>query len=200
MRFKFAIHHVSCGMSFQQVETTIEQTQNICKFAKFGGLNDTVVRQYVRILVIHILQVINNIMASDDVWAFALSFDGSQHRVTMFFDVRIHVDVNDMLYNLHLIAMPHSNRHTTANKEAMLVQLLGALFVGWRRKLFGITTDGEKTNMGHCNDVQVRMVWRAEFKVAQIWCVLHQLDLVVHAAIDDAWVKTSYTLSTYLRK
>jgi hypothetical protein len=62
----------------------------------------------------------------------------------------------------------------------------------------------EKTNMGHVNDVQVRMVRCAELKVIQIWCALHQLDLVVHVAVDEvddsAWFKTVYTLSTYLRK
>jgi hypothetical protein len=204
MRFKFAIQHVSCGLSFRQVATTIEQTKNTCKIAKLDGLNDTIVGQYVRILVGHTLQVINNILASDDVWAFAISFYGSQHRDTTFFDVRIRVGVNGVLHNLHLIAMPHFDRHMAANQEAMLVKLLGALFVGWTRKLIGVTTDGEKTNMGHVNSVQVRMVRCAEFKVLQICCALHQLDLVVHVAIDEVdggtWLKTAYTLSTYLRK
>jgi len=112
--------------------------------------------------------------------------------------------VNGVLHNLHLIAMPHFDRHTAANKEAMLVKLLGALFAEWTRKLIDVTTDGEKTNMGHVNNVQVHMVQCVEFKVVQIWCVPHQLDLVVHVAIDevngDTWLKTAYTLSTYLRK
>jgi len=165
VRFKLAIQHVSCDLSFRQVATTIEPTKNTCKIAKLGGLNDTIVGQYVRILVAHALQVISNNMVSDDLWAFALSFDGSQHRDTMFFDVHICVGVNDVLYNLHLIAMPHFDHHTAANQEAILIQLLDALFTGWTRKLIGITTDGKKTNMDHRNGVQVHMVRRAEFKV-----------------------------------
>ncbi len=204
MRFKLTIQHVSCGLSFRQVVTMIEQTKNTCKIAKLGGLNDMIVGQYVRILVGHTLQVISNILVSDDVWAFAILFDDSQHRGRTFFDVRIRVGVNGVLHNLHLIAMPHFDRHTTANREAMLVKLLGVLFVGWTRKLIGVMTDGEKTNMGHVNDVQVRMVWCAMFKVVQIWCLPHQLDLVVHVAIDEVdggtWLKTAYTLSMYLRK
>ncbi|KAH9564271.1 hypothetical protein CY35_04G016800 [Sphagnum magellanicum] len=204
VRFKLAIQHVSCDLSFRQVATTIEQTKNTCKIAKLGDLNDTIVGQYVRILVAHALQVFSNIMASDDLWAFALSFDGSQHRGTMFFDVHICVGVNDVLYNLHLIAMPYFDHHTAANQEAILIQLLDALFTGWTRKLIGVTTDGEKTNMDHRNDVQVHMVRRAEFKVIQIWCAPHQLDLVIHVVVDEvdggAWVKTCYTLSTYLCK
>jgi hypothetical protein len=54
---------------------------------------------------------------------------------------------------LHLIAMPHFDCHTATNQEAMLVKLLGTLFARWTRKLIGITTDGEKTNMGHVNGV-----------------------------------------------
>jgi len=115
MCFKLAIQHVSYGLLFRQVATTIEQTKNTCKIAKLDGLNDTIVEQYMRILVGHTLQVISNILASDDVWAFAISFDGSQHRGTTFFNVRIRVGVNGVLHNLHLIAMPHFDRHTTAN-------------------------------------------------------------------------------------
>ncbi len=204
MRFKLAIQHMSCGLSFRQVATTIEQTKNTCKIAKLGGFNDTIVGQYVRILVGHTLQVISNMLANDDVWAFAISFDGSQHRGRTFFDVRIRVGVNNVLHNLHLIAMPHFDRHTAANQEAMVVKLLSVLFTEWTRKLIGITTDGEKNNMGHVNGVQVRMVQCAKFKVVQIWCVFQQLDLVVHVAIDEVdggtWLKTAYTLSTYLRK
>jgi hypothetical protein len=105
---------------------------------------------------------------------------------------------------LHLITMPHFDCHTTANQEAMLVKLLGALFAGWTRKLIGVTTDGEKTNMGHINSVQVRIVRCSKFKIVQIWCVPHQLDLVLHVAIDEVdggtWLKTAYTLSMYLCK
>ncbi len=61
------------------------------------------------------MQVISNILASDDVWAFAISFDGNQHRGTTFFDIHIYVHVNDVLHNLHLIAMPHFDHHTAAN-------------------------------------------------------------------------------------
>jgi len=43
VRFKLAIQHVSCDLSFRQVATTIEPTKNTCKIAKLGGLNDTIV-------------------------------------------------------------------------------------------------------------------------------------------------------------
>ncbi len=85
-----------------------------------------------------------------------------------FFDVRIRVGMNGVLHNLHLIAMSHFDRHTAANQKAMLIKLLSALFAGWTHKLIGVTMNGEKTNMGHINGVQVHMVRCAEFKVVQI--------------------------------
>ncbi|CAM6057369.1 unnamed protein product [Sphagnum tenellum] len=204
MRFKLAIQHVSCGLSFRQVAAVVEHTRSTCNIAKLGGLSDLLIGQYVRVLVGHALQVFSNILASTDVWSFALSFDGSQHRGTTFFDVRVCVAVRGVLFNLHLIAMPHFDRHTAAHQEAMLVKLLDSLYEFWPRKLIGVTTDGEKTNMGHRNGIQIRMVRRAEFKVIQIWCAPHQLDLVVHMAVDEicggTLVKDMYVLSTYLRK
>ncbi|CAK9863424.1 unnamed protein product [Sphagnum jensenii] len=195
MRFKLAI---------QNVAATLEHTKSTCNMAKLSGISDTLVRQYMRVLVGHALQVMSDILASFDVWAFALSFDGSQHRGTTFFDVRARVAVNGVLYNLHLITMPHFDRHTTANQEAMLVKLLDVMYEFWTRKLIGVTIDGERTNMGHQNGVQVRMVRCALFNVVQIWCGPHQLDLGVKEVVDEVdggtWVKTSYTLSTYLQK
>ncbi|ETW06965.1 hypothetical protein H310_03068 [Aphanomyces invadans] len=144
--------------------------------AKLGGINDTLVGRYVRVIVGHPLQALTTIVASVDVWVLALSFDGSTHRGTRFMDIR----------------------------ETMIVKLLYALFMGWIRKLIGVMMDGEKTNMGHRYGVQVRMVTYAQFKVVQVWCAPHQLDLQVHLYVDEidggAWVKKTYEVTVYLRR
>jgi hypothetical protein len=57
------------------------------------------------------LTKIDVLLSSDDVWAFSIAFDGSTHRSTAFFDVRIRIFVKGILYNFHLIAMPHFGRH-----------------------------------------------------------------------------------------
>jgi hypothetical protein len=51
-------------------------------------------------------------------------FDGSTHRGMTFFDVRFRVAVDGVLYNLHMIAMPHFDRHTANNQVKMLRTLL----------------------------------------------------------------------------
>jgi hypothetical protein len=57
------------------------------------------------------LTKIGVLLSSDDVWAFSIAFDGSTHRGTAFFDVWICISVKGILYNFHLIAMPHFGRH-----------------------------------------------------------------------------------------
>ncbi|ETW07418.1 hypothetical protein H310_01941 [Aphanomyces invadans] len=190
-RYKLAIKHVSVGLSFRQVTRVIDDTKNTCMITKLDGINDTLI-------------ALDTIIASDDVCALALSFDGSTHRGKCFMDIRVRVGVMGVLYNLHLITMPHFDRHTAQNQETMIVKLLNALFMGWIRKLIGVTTDGEKTNMGHRYGVQVRMVTYAQFKVVQVWCAPHQLDLQVHLYVDEidggAWVKKTYEVTVYLRR
>jgi hypothetical protein len=79
---------------------------------KLSGVSDHLVGQYVRVLVGVTLTKIGVLLLSDDVWAFSIVFDGSTHRGTAFFDVCIRISVNGILYNFHLIAMPHFGRHT----------------------------------------------------------------------------------------
>jgi hypothetical protein len=67
-----------------------------------------------------------------------------------------------------------------------------------------VATDGEKTNMGHINDIQAQLVRMAEFPVVQVWCPLHQIDLVVKETTDaidgGAWLSMTYELTVYLRR
>jgi len=99
------------------------------------------------------LQKIAFLLQHEDVWAFSLSFDGSKHRGTTFFDVRIRIALGGLLFNLHLIAIPHFGRHTADNQIKMLTTLLRALYTRWHQKLLNVATNGEKTNMGHINGI-----------------------------------------------
>jgi len=111
---------------------------------------------------------------------FSIAFDGSTHRGTAFFDVWICISVKGILYNFHLIAMPHFDRHGADLQVKMLVTLFGALCVSWADKLIGVATDGERTNMGHITSIQKQLVDLA----TQVNCVNHQADLVVQAIVE----------------
>ncbi|CAM6058285.1 unnamed protein product [Sphagnum tenellum] len=111
-RFQLIIKHVSCGMSFWQIAAVIGHMRNVMNIKKLSGVSDHLVGQYVRVLVGIALTKIGVLFSSDDVWAFSIAFDGSTHHGTAFFDVRIRISVKGILYNFHLIAMPHFGRHT----------------------------------------------------------------------------------------
>jgi len=202
--FQLAIQFVSAGMSFKQVAIAIGHVQRTLSSAKLIGINDHIIGQYIRVLVVVTLQKIAFLLQHEDVWAFSLSFDGSKHRGTTFFDVRIRIALGGLLFNLHLIAMPHFGRHTADNQIKMLTTLLEALYARWQQKLLNVATDGEKTNMGHINGIQAQLVRMAEFLVVQVWCPLHQIDLVVKETTDaidgGAWLSMTYELTIYLRR
>jgi len=56
MRYELAMDHVSTGMSFRQVAATTQHTKERCSLSKLGGINDTIVGQYVRAGVAFALQ------------------------------------------------------------------------------------------------------------------------------------------------
>jgi len=203
-RFQLIIKHVSCGMSFRQIAAAIRHTRDVMSIGKLSDVSDHLVGQYVYVLVGVALTKISVLFSSDDVWAFSIAFDGTTHRGAAFFDVRICISVKGILYNFHLIAMPHFGRHTADLQVKMLVMLLGALCVSWADKLIGVATDGERTNMGHITGIQKQLVDLATHDMTQVNYVNHQVDLIVQATVElingGNFVAKVYEVTVYLRK
>ncbi|KAH9098083.1 hypothetical protein LEN26_016759 [Aphanomyces euteiches] len=190
-RFRLAMDFVSKGISFRQTASAIECVKVRTKTAKLSGINDHLVGRYVRSVVGACLQKIATLLGSKQVWAFALAFDGSSHRGSSFFDIRIRLPHSGVLYNFHLIALPMFDRHTSNNIVGLIIKMLDALFYQWRLKLIGTSSVGENTMTGR-------------FKgVVRTWCIPHQMDIVVHGVTDNLdggrWVKIIYALSVFLR-
>ncbi|CAM6027359.1 unnamed protein product [Sphagnum balticum] len=203
-RFQLIIKHASCGMSFRQIVATIGHTRDLMSIEKLSGVSDHLVGQYVRVFVGVALTKIGILLSSNDVWAFSIAFDGSTHRDTAFFDVRIRISVKGIFYDFHLITMPHFGRHTADLQVEMLVMLLGTLYVSWANKLIDVATDGERTNMGHITDIQKQLVDLATHDVTQVNCVNHQIDLVVQSTVElidgGDFVAKVYEATVYLHK
>jgi hypothetical protein len=171
---------------------------------KLNGVNDHLVGQYVRVFVGVTLTKIGVLFSSDNMWAFSIAFDGSTHRGTVFFDVRIRISVKRILYNFHLIAMPHFGCHTADLQVKMLVTLLDVLCVSWANKLISVAIDGERTNMGHITDIQKQLVDLATHDMTQVNYVNHQADLVVQTTVElidgGNFVAKVYKVTVYFRK
>jgi hypothetical protein len=182
LRFELAVQYVALGMSFRQVARAIGETQRLTKLAKLRGLTASMVGQYARVLVGSGLQKLADILQRDDVWSFALAFDGSMHRETSYFDVRVRLAISGVLCNLHLVVLPQFDRHTANNQVQLLVTLMDAVIPCWREKLIGISTDGENTNTGRLRGVVTQLVAMAKYPVrilfflAQCSCAIRSFE------------------------
>ncbi len=106
-RFFPAINYIECGMSFRQTTAMIHHANNDhLKMQKLGGINDHIVDQYVRALVVVNLNKVMNMLLHPSVWAFLVVGDGNTHHNNSFFNMCIHICVGGVLSNLHLVAIP----------------------------------------------------------------------------------------------
>ncbi len=202
MRYELAMDHVSTGMSFRQVAAAMQHTKERCNLSKLGGINDTIVGQYVRAGVVFALQRIVDLCIDESIWALSLAGDGNTHRGQHFFDLRLRVCYRGVLLNLHLVAISQFDRHTALNTFNMLVKFLDALYGLSRRKLINMGTDSEPTIVGRLNGLVTRMAREAEHHILRIWCPPHQMDVVVkdgaEMLYDGEWSKQAWSLSVYL--
>jgi hypothetical protein len=94
-------------------------------------------------------------------------------------------------------------RHSTVNIFNLITKFMDALYIKWRAKLIGVSTDGENTMTGHHASIVTHLVDYANNDVLRIWCASHQIDIMVKVTtegIDNGvWVKQAYTFSVYLR-
>jgi hypothetical protein len=203
LRYELAMDYVSIGMSFRQTSAAIQFARDHAKTAKLTGMNDLVVGQYVLVLVASSLQNISDRMDDESVWAMSLAFDSSTHREQAFFNLRVRMCFQGVLFNLRQVAIPILERHAAMNLFNMLVKFLDALQQPWREKLIGTSSDGKNTMTGRHGGLVTRIVHCAENNLLRVWCVPHQIDIVVKSSADGindgAYVKEVYSFSVHLR-
>jgi hypothetical protein len=61
------------------------------------------------------------------IWAFLVVEDGNMHRSNSWFDMHICIWVGGILSNLHLVAIPMFERHTTKNIFNLIAHFLDML-------------------------------------------------------------------------
>jgi hypothetical protein len=202
LQFKLAMDYVSIGMSFRQTAEAIQKAKDRKKTTKLTSINDAIVDQYRHVLLVVALSKIATILDDESVWAMSLVGDESMHCGQLFFDLRLQVCYHGELVNLHLVAILMFEHHLELNIFNMIAKVMDALYVKWRAKLIGMSSDGENTMMGHHASMVTCIVTCAENEVLCIWCAPHHIDIVVKATaegIDDGiWVKFAYKYFVYL--
>ncbi|KAH8973996.1 hypothetical protein BDL97_01G078100 [Sphagnum fallax] len=195
--------HVSIGLLFQQTSKVIEQHRLATNNTKLSGLNDHMVSQFIRILLIVSLQIISDVLTDLTVCAFSLAVDASTHLGVPLLDQQIRVCVKGMLHNLHLIFVPFFEPHTAQNYVKLIKILLDIVSPSWREKVISISSDGENTMTGRHAGVVTLLENECSNPVLRIWCVPHQLDIIVknatHGVLDEAFYKVAHAFSVHLR-
>jgi hypothetical protein len=150
------------------------------------------------------LQCISDILSSLRVWSFALVADSSTHQFVSYLDIRICICPNGSLENLHPIAMPFYDRRTIKNIAAMICRIMDVLYACWQSKIIDFNTDGENTMIRRHAGVVTWIDHASETKLMRIWCVPHQIDLIVkdvnHSLDDGLFYKTAHNFSVHLRR
>jgi hypothetical protein len=96
--------------------------------------------------------------------------------------MHIHICVNNVLSNLHLVAIPMFKRHIVDNIFNLIARFLDVLNDAttiWRAKLVSMSVDGENTmTKCHCGIV-THLEQGVKFLVLRIWCMPHQIDIII---------------------
>jgi hypothetical protein len=142
-------------------------------------------------------------MNQKHVWAFSLAADASAHMGVSLLDQHIRICVEGVLYNLHMVLVPFFERHLAINYVKLIKTMLDTLCPDWRSKLILISSDGENTMISRHRGVVTLLEKECNNHVLQIWCVPHQLGIVVKNAtqdvLDEAFYKVAHAYSVHLR-
>jgi len=146
----------------------------------------------------------STIMNQKHVWAFSLVADASSHMGVFLLDQRIRICVEGVLYNLHMVLVPFFERHLAVNYVKLIKTMFNTLCRDWRSKLISISSDGENTMIGRHGGVVTLLEKECNNPMLRIWCVPHQLDIVIKNAtqdvLDQAFYKVAHAYSVHLRE
>lgn len=81
--------------------------------------------------------------------------------------------------------------------------MLDSVCPSWRDKIISISSDGENTMTGRHAGVVTLLEKECSNPVLRIWCVAHQLDIVVknatHGVLNEMFYKFAHAFSVHLR-
>ncbi len=201
-QFLLAMCYVGCGMLFAMVVDAIHDAKEVCDIPKLGACSDYLVASYARVAcalsIKHILQVLCS------KWAFSVAFDASTDlQQTSWVDVRIRYYQNSTLENLHLIILPFAGRHTGLATFEMFEKLFDVVYPLWKDKLISCFTDGATNMTWRLSGVVTRIQNVVKPNFMRVWCLLHQIDIIMQKVYKRAgcnFYKTLTSIISFLRR
>uniref|UniRef100_M4BFK2 DUF659 domain-containing protein n=1 Tax=Hyaloperonospora arabidopsidis (strain Emoy2) TaxID=559515 RepID=M4BFK2_HYAAE len=201
IRYELALDHVVSSMSFRQAAMAIEHAKRRTQTPKLAGINSLMVGQFISALVASNLRRIADFVGDASVWAYSFACDGSTHCGQSFFNMRLRFCHRGVLVNLHLVAIPMFDRHTSQIIFDTVCKFMDALYGSWHGKLLCIASDGERAITCRHAGLVTRFCAGAEHPVLRIWCAPHQIDLEHLSAnvFQGEWIAKAQAFSVFLR-
>jgi hypothetical protein len=123
--------------------------------------------------------MISKILSQPRVFAFSIEGDDSTHYKLSYFDIRIRMDVNGVLHNLHFVIVPFYGCHIAINILVLIVKIRDVLFSMWHDKLILVSNDGENTMTGRHSGLVTLLENRVTNNILRVWCVPHQMNIII---------------------
>ncbi|KAI9912405.1 hypothetical protein PsorP6_005472 [Peronosclerospora sorghi] len=178
LQFQLVTAHLSHGLSFRQVAAVLESSKLLLGVGKIGSISDAQVSNFARILVAVNLTILKEIIESPEVLGFSIALDSSTHRGVSYLAIQ-------SFHNIHVAALPMSERHTAVNIYDLTVKVFNVLCPSWRKIVLGIASDGANVMNGRIGGVVTLLERDCLFPIQRTWCMLHQIDLVVKERVNN---------------
>lgn len=198
--FRLAIQYMKTGSSYKYVPLLLRTAEEVRASPSERDVSVMWAAGYARVICAINLQRIADCLAAS--WAFCISLDSSTAKWG-FFDIRCRVYVDQAVEDFHLLAMPITDRHTGDVVFIMLSKLLDTVASDWRKKIVGVTTDGDETSTEVIRSLASHLEMRGLPGFARIWYGARRLDHAVEEAIKvvctDSYICTLTHMVSYLR-
>jgi len=126
--------------------------------------------------------------------------DSATHQSTSYLDVRFRIFMPAFynIVNLHVVALPMFDWHTSEVMFQMVVFFLDVFCPSWKVHLLGVSSNGTYNMTGHVSGVVTRLsnAMHNECPLTRVWCGAHQLDLVMEHIMDTIVKERFFTVMT----
>jgi len=191
IQFDYVVALLAKNLSFRQISGVIKENRDLLgTVAKTGYASHGDVSTISRIVCASALQMITHLLKAS--WAFAIGADvstdsyGNSYLATR---IRLAPTTNhtEELQSFHFLAIPlFDESHTGENLFETIAKLLSAVCESWPEKIIGSTTDGAANMTGSVKGFSTRLQAASSSpSFYRIWCLAHQLNLVVEQAVVD---------------
>lgn len=189
LQFDYVVSLIAAGLSFNQISAVIKENRDrLGTAAKSGCVSPGEASNFSRIVCALCLDVIGEIM--NKTWSFSITADASTDDFgNSHLDTRVRfpsIAPGEPLLSFHLMAIPlFAESHSGESLFNHVVKVLDALCPDWRLRLIGSSTDGAGNMTGCSVGFTTRLAGEVEGMFYRVWCLAHQLDLVIKIAMND---------------